>query len=537
MLMHTSFKRIVIFLLPIAILASCRYSQEQEAMRRLERAMLQKDQYEQQFLQRVDQLKNELRLSTDNGQKWSAAEKLFTEYLSYDIDSAFAYSAKMGSLASSPEEKVIASGSQVSYLCALRLYPSAEKLLCSIDTSGFNDIQYKAYYNAHIALYTALGNEFATDDAKAGRNIRNRHTYQAQLLGLPTLTARERTYIHGKQLMLEEHYDEALTALLTVLDMDSNVASRLHTTYAIANCYKAKGERSNYKRWLAETAILDFQRPNRQYRSLYDLALCLYEDGDYRKAGKFIQVTMTDAIACKHDTRIINAAAAQTIINAAMEVNAKRENRLLVAFSILALIAIVVISAALAKVNSQRKRLKALIKQTKNYNHELSRKNNIISEANLLKEKYMFKYMYLSANFIKEMDEYRRDLRHTYKNNGIDALMAKLREPEYMYMQYKSFYKLFDEIFLGIFPDFPDRVNSMLKEDKQIKIKNKDTLPTELRILAVIRLGIAESRKIAEFLNTSVNTIYTYRTKMRYDSIAGPDKFEENVKNIDYIKL
>ena len=229
--------------------------------------------------------------------------------------------------------------------------------------------------------------------------------------------------------------------------------------------------------------------------------------------------------------------AAQTIINAAMEVNAKRENRLLVAFSVLALIAIVVISAALAKVNSQRKRLKALIKQTKNYNHELSRKNNIISEANLLKEKYMFKYMYLSANFIKEMDEYRRDLRHTYKNNGIDALMAKLREPEYMYMQYKSFYKLFDEIFLGIFPDFPDRVNSMLKEDKQIKIKNKGTLPTELRILAVIRLGITESRKIAEFLNTSVNTIYTYRTKMRYDSIAGPDKFEENVKNIDYIKL
>ena len=129
MLMHTSFKRIVIFLLPIAILASCRYSQEQEAMRRLERAMLQKDQYEQQFLQRVDQLKNELRLSTDNGQKWSAAEKLYTEYLSYDIDSAFAYSAKMGSLASSPEEETIAIGSQVSYLCALRMYPSAEKLL------------------------------------------------------------------------------------------------------------------------------------------------------------------------------------------------------------------------------------------------------------------------------------------------------------------------------------------------------------------------------------------------------------------------
>ena len=190
-------------------------------------------------------------------------------------------------------------------------------------------------------------------------------------------------------------------------------------------------------------------------------------------------------------------------------------------------------SAALAKVNRQRKRLKVLMKQAKTYNNELAHKNNIISEANLLKEKYMFKYMYLSANFIKEIDEYRKDLRHTYKESGIDALMAKLREPEYIYLQYKSFYKLFDEIFLGIFPDFPEKVNGMLKEDKQINIKHKGSLPTEMRILAVIRLGITESRKIAEFLNTSVNTVYTYRTKMRYDSIVGPENFEEKIKNID----
>ena len=90
-----------------------------------------------------------------------------------------------------------------------------------------------------------------------------------------------------------------------------------------------------------------------------------------------------------------------------------------------------------------------------------------------------------------------------------------------------------DEIFLGIFPDFPEKVNGMLKEDKQINIKHKGSLPTEMRILAVIRLGITESRKIAEFLNTSVNTVYTYRTKMRYDSIVGPENFKENIKNID----
>ncbi|MBR3875957.1 MAG: hypothetical protein IKJ25_04170, partial [Clostridia bacterium] len=103
------------------------------------------------------------------------------------------------------------------------------------------------------------------------------------------------------------------------------------------------------------------------------------------------------------------------------------------------------------------------------------------------------------------------------------ALMAKLREPEYIYLQYKSFYKLFDEIFLGIFPDFPEKVNGMLKEGKQINIKHKGSLPTEMRILAVIRLGITESRKIAEFLNTSVNTTSAYSSPLTLDLIRKND--------------
>jgi len=517
----------------IAFASACSKEIETDAVKRLESSLLDKERYNQAFIEKTRILRNQFTLCPDEGQKWDIASALYQEYRSYDIDSSRAYSDMMMHLASTPEQKVASISSQASCLCALRMYSSAEKLLNTIDTTDFNDSMRKAYYNAYIAYYTALGNEFDTDRSKARQNIRNRYIYQDKLCCIPVLTDQERIYIKSKQLMLEERYDEALDSLHKVLKMDEVVASRLHTTYAIANCYKAKGDRGNYKKWLAETAILDFQRPNKQYRSLYDLALCLYEDGDYRKAGKFIQTTMTDAIACKHETRIVNAAAAQMIINAAMDENLKRERILLISFSILTLVALAVISAALAKVNRQRKHLKVLMKQTKNYNNELARKNSIISEANLLKEKYMFKYMYLSANFIRDIDEYRKELRRTYKENGIDALMTKLREPEYIYLQYKSFYRLFDEIFLSIFPDFPDKVNGMLKEGKQINIKHKSTLPTEMRILAVIRLGMTESRKIAEFLNTSVNTVYTYRTKMRYDSIAGPEKFEEDIKNID----
>ena len=521
----------------IIFMVSCSNSAERNAMKRLEDTIQKKGEYEQAFLHRLNEFKEDLNSSSDNGYKWEMARRLHYEYLSYDIDSALIYSHLMTSYADNPEREIISSGAQISCMCALRLYSSVEKLLARIDTAGFNDIQKRAYYKAHIALYTALGNEFGTDEEKARQNIRNRYLYQGKLIELPSLSENERRYMQAKQMMIEDKYDQALEILHDILNKSNDISFKLHTTYAIANCYKAKGDRSSYKRWLAETAIYDFKRQNRQYRSLYDLALCMYEDGNHRKAGDFIQITVIDAIACKHDTRIVNAVEAQMIITASMEENIRRERRFLSFITCLMLLVIVIISAALAKVNRQRRRLKALMKQIKESNVEMAKKNGIISEANLLKEKYMFKYMYLSANFIKEMDEYRKDLRHTYKEHGTEALIAKLREPEYIYLQYKSFYRLFDEIFLGIFPDFPEKVNGLMKDDKKISMKNNGTMPTELRILAVIRLGITESRKIAEFLNTSVNTIYTYRTKMRYDSTVSPEQFEELIKQINYYKI
>ena len=528
---------LIIILSGVALLGSCTRSVEKDAMKRLADTIKDKDLYESVFLQRVNAKKEQYRLSSDSSTKWELAHQIYKEYLCYDLDSALVYCSLMEHLANSKENTTIALSNKATCYCALRLYPSVEKMLSEIDTTGFNERQRQAYYNAHISLYTALGNEFRTDKEMAERNKAQRHFYQNKLCSLKSISEEERKYLCGKQLMLEEKFDQALDTLHCVLKMQQDIASKLHTTYAIANCYNSKGDKVNYRRWLAETAIYDIKRPNKQYRSLYDLALQLHADGKNTLAGSFINMTVLDAISCKYDTRIINAVEAQMIIEAANHENASKKRWLLFYFCGLMGIVVIIVSLSLAKVNRQRKRLRLLIKKTKELNLELSGKNAIISEANLIKEKYMFKYMYLSANFIKEMDDYRKDLRQTYKSEGIDALMSKLREPEYIYMQYKAFYKLFDEIFLSIFPDFPSKVNSLLQEGRQINIKHKGSMPTELRILAVLRLGITESRKIAEFLNTSVNTVYTYRTKMRYDSIDGPEIFEEKIKNIDYFKI
>ena len=123
--------------------------------------------------------------------------------------------------------------------------------------------------------------------------------------------------------------------------------------------------------------------------------------------------------------------------------------------------------------------------------------------------------MTLTVKFIDNIEDYRRLLRKTLKEDGIDSLKEKLSQQEYLYMQYDTFYKLFDEIFISIFPDFVDKINSLLPDDQKYELKKGGSFPTELRILAVMRLGITKSSHIAEFLNCPVGSVYTNKANLK----------------------
>lgn len=126
------------------------------------------------------------------------------------------------------------------------------------------------------------------------------------------------------------------------------------------------------------------------------------------------------------------------------------------------------------------------------------------------------------------MDDYRRELMRVIKQDGPEKVKSILRQPDLTYMKYENFYKDFDEIFLKIYPRFIVEINSLLKPEYRFD-EGLHTLSTELRILAVIKLGMTESGKIASFLNMSSNTIYTYRVKMKHWSILPREEFENAV--------
>jgi len=139
--------------------------------------------------------------------------------------------------------------------------------------------------------------------------------------------------------------------------------------------------------------------------------------------------------------------------------------------------------------------------------------------------------MELSSNYIYKVDEIKFRYRKILKEKGPDFLLAVFREPNFADSEYPNYWNNFDKIFLSIFPDFVDRVNALMLPGHEFVPEGPQSLNTELRILALIRLGINESKRISSILHISKGTVYTYRSIMRQNS-ASPEEFEEKIKEI-----
>ena len=139
----------------------------------------------------------------------------------------------------------------------------------------------------------------------------------------------------------------------------------------------------------------------------------------------------------------------------------------------------------------------------------------------------------MCSDYIDSLDRYRTSIRKIAKEEGEPALLAALKSKEFIDKELKGFYAQFDETFLELFPDFIPQLNELLQEDKQVKTSAMEKkLTTELRILALIRIGVNDSVRIAHFLRRSVSTIYNYRVKMKNSAKGDREEFEKSLLNI-----
>src|ERR1035437_634979 len=229
-------------------------------------------------------------------------------------------------------------------------------------------------------------------------------------------------------------------------------------------------------------------------------------------------------------------------IDNAYQTVTKTRQRLLTIFVIVVSALLVFLLLAIGRVYRQMKKLTLARKELSLINDKLSelndkliKNNNSLTEANIIKEEYIVKYMDQCSLYIDKMDEYRRNLQKIAITGKMEDLILKIKSKDFINDELAEFYLNFDKTFIQLFPDFVDKLNKLLILNEQIQPKSGQILNLELRIYALIRLGINDSVKIASFLRCSTNTIYNYRTRNRNNALGDRDSFEENVTQIGAI--
>ena len=506
------------------LLASCSETRTDRMLKELDSLVENRAEIYTTYEVGLQGMKDSLASAVSYEDKWAVAGRLYDSYAYFSLDSAEVYLEIQKEYASSPRQEYLTALDEIQFMAYRHNDKYAEKIFLSLDTAMVRQLGLlKEYYMGGIILYSNI-------------KLPSRHL-PTRLAGQKLSELREKyisvdsTAFFAQRtlaLLARDRGDNELA--LRILDSLATVAPNSHersfVAFDQAYIYGRLDDTEKMTEALIRSAKNDIRSAVRTYLSLYNLALMQYESGSLKRANLYISANMTDAIAGGFNTRMINAGAAQMIITeATREEESVRNTWILVATSGVSTL-LILVSILLVNNIRHARRLKSIKNRLLEINSRLKESNMELKLANRINNSYVFSYMELSINYLRKLEDSRREVRTRAKNGGLDAVLKYLRSPLDIYEEYKRYYKVFDEAFLGIFPDFREKVNSLLKEDSRFPVSEEPVLCTELRLLAAIRLGITESGKIATFLNCAPTTVYTYRTRLKRAAICPKEEFE-----------
>lgn len=290
------------------------------------------------------------------------------------------------------------------------------------------------------------------------------------------------------------------------------------------------------------SAITDIKNCKKDNASMQSLALVYYKKEDINQAFRFMQEAIDDAVSCKVRYRTVEASESYPIINSAYIEKEKKQRLQLQAYLILISIMTFVLILGTLYIYRQVKKLAKTRKELYRSNRALNKLNldlqkaiDSLQEANHIKEEYIAHFFDLCSTYIDKIEEYRKNLNKLASRNKLEELFKEIKSNAIVEEEIQDLYKNFDTIFLNIYPTFIEDFNALLLPEEQIYPRQGELLNTELRIYALIRLGIKDSVKIASFLRYSLRTVYNYRTKIRNKAAGKREEFENLVEKIGYI--
>ena len=309
-------------------------------------------------------------------------------------------------------------------------------------------------------------------------------------------------------------------------------------SFVRGKCYQDLGDTERAKICFAVAAAYDLSKSVRKYEALQELARILSDEGDDGRAYKYIMCAITDIQASNARSRFQKLLSYQPIIAAAYAETQERSNMtksLLLAIALLLLVGLLVALLFIWRKNiglaRERHDLRQKNIELEQLRSRLSDANRSLEESAKVKEDYLGYLFNLCSEYIDSLESYRKQLQRRLKSgkiSDIDSLLSATQGGEHL----QSFFKKFDAIILDIFPDFIEKINALLSPDYQLRPKPGELLSPELRIYALVRLGVTDSTRIAAFLHYSPQTVYNYRFRVRSHSLLPKEEFPLAVRKL-----
>ncbi|MGI6242668.1 MAG: DUF6377 domain-containing protein [Prevotella sp.] len=500
----------------------------------LDRSLANRKQYEQAKQGRLKTIYQKFPTIKDNEQLFKNYIKLYDEYKSYKYDSANVYAQKSIVLArqmKNPDFLVEAYCAKVFCLLSAGLFKEAFEEIENVSLAGVSDKYKKIYYTTQVRLNYDNA-DYNHSQPYQEEDIRRGNLFTDTLLTYLKPGTQDWLYAVGMRQMKNRKYKESIDSfekLLKLKDIDAHTKAIVTSSMGWINRLLDNDELAIY--YLAQAAIIDNISATRETTALRGLGSNLYEKGDVKRAIQYVRLSLDDANFYDARQRKIEIGNILPIIEKdRFDIVQSQRNTMAIAVGIAVLLILALLIGGFI-IRKQLKRLTIAQKTIEARNNSLQESNEKLQEANEIKEEYIGKSFYLNSEYISMVEKLYKTIDRKITTRQFDDLKSSVQESR-INMERKNMFSDFDETFLKLFPQFVEEYNKLFEPEMRKEPETENALTTEMRIFALIRLGISDSERIANFLNYSVHTINTYKTRVKNKSRIDNDLFEQHIMKI-----
>ena len=508
----------------------------------LDTAIKNKTIYDSQKQAKIDSLQWMIEQADNDEQRYQIYRGLFGEYRSYNADSALAIAYRRLDVSRKLQNKRRINTSRMNIAEAMTIggmYNETVAMLDSIDRRTIEQDQFPYYYHLYHSIYNLMKKHVLREEERA-KYAQLSLQYKDSCLSVSHPDWLTYYVTRANKFFDQGDYEQARIEISNIYEkFGQEIYKDPIVAYTIANLCHYEGNVEQEKFFLSLAAINDIESGNKEYIALWELAVLLFRTGEVERAHTYIKCAMEDATSCRAIFRTLEIAEILPLIVSAYDLKMKQEQEklyknllVITLLSVLLVIALLLIYLQLRKIQANREFIKQINENLKNSNEDLLTLNKQLLESNCVKEEYIGYAFNLCSNYINKLESYRKDINRKLKLQQINQVLQLTASDSLVSNELKEFFHTFDQVFMKLYPCFVTEFNSLLAENEQIIPKGDEILTPELRVYALIRLGISDNAKIANFLNYTLQTVYNYRFKIRDKSILSKEDFNAAVLRI-----